>query len=151
MKLYLHTQGTDHVDVLTVSPDGRVEELLDGAEAVWAEDADDPLSPTVTLTAAGLQDRGHVHRGRNRRITAAVRSNGESREHKFAPSARVERVFKWATGDKAFNLPSDQRATHTLYLGGTQVEADRDAHLGSLDTDHRAMSFDLAPKERYAG
>jgi hypothetical protein len=150
MKLYVHTGGTGMVDVLTVDPDSLVKVLLGTAEAVWAEDAEEPLDTAVTIAVAGLQDRGHVHRGRAQRITATVRFNGESKDREFAPSARVERVFKWAVGDTAFDLPRDQRAKHTLFLGGTQVEADRDAHLGSLATD-RDVSFELAPKERYAG
>jgi hypothetical protein len=150
MRLYVHTEGTDAVEALTVDPDERVETLLDGAEAIWAEDADEPLNPAVTITAAGLKDRGHAHRGRGHRVTAGVRFNGQIKERAFAPSIRVERVFKWATSDQAFDLPRDQRATHTLYLSGTGVEADRDAHLGSLAVD-RTVAFELAPKERYAG
>jgi hypothetical protein len=150
MKLYVHAGGAGQVDALTVDPHDLVKVLLGAAEAVWAEDADEPLDPAVTIAAAGLQDRSHVHRGRARRITATVRFNGESKEREFAPSARVERAFKWAVGDTAFDLPRDQRAKHTLFLGGTQVEADRDAHLGSLATD-QAVWFELAPKERYTG
>lgn len=151
MDLYVHEQGTEEIRRVSIAPTAPVRELADGEGIeVWSEDTEDPLDRDTTVAEAGLADRAHVHRSRCRRVAVTVRFNGESRDRKFSPAVTVERVFRWAVGPQGFDLPPDQRAKHTLGVTGSGVEADRDAHVGSLATDC-AVSFDLAPKARYAG
>lgn len=118
--------------------------------SVWLEDADEPLAVDSSLTAARVADRAHVHVSRCHRVVVTIRFGGDSKEHKFAPGATVNKVFHWAVGKQGFDLPKTERATHTLGVTGTSTEADRDAHVGSLAVNC-AVSFDLAPKVRYAG
>jgi hypothetical protein len=151
MDLYVHVEGGEAVDIVNVEGGDTVAVLLSADdELLWLEDTDVPLAAAATFAEVGLVDRAHVHRGRRRRIATTVRFNGQSKEREFPPGTTVERVFRWAVGDHGFDLPHDQRATHTLGVTGTDVEADRDAHVGSLATSG-AVSFDLAPKARYAG
>jgi hypothetical protein len=151
MDLYLHIENGEAVDIVTVDGANKVDVLLaESDELLWLEDTDEPLDPAATLVEVGLVDRAHVHRGRRRRIATTVRFNGAVKEREFPPGTTVERVFRWAVGNNGFDLPHDQRATHTLGVTGTDVEADRDAHVGSLATGG-VVSFDLAPKARYAG
>jgi hypothetical protein len=117
---------------------------------LWIEEAEDPLDPGVTLVEAGVVEFSHLHHGRCRRVAATVRFGGEPKERAFSPSATVQTVFAWAESKEGFDLPAEQRPKHTLGLCGTQTEADRRAHLGSLASDCR-VCFDLAPKTRYQG
>lgn len=150
MDLYVHEQGTEALEKVSVEPTATVRELAGAGFDVWVEDTDEPMDPAAVIGEVGLVDRAHVHRSRCRRVTGTVRFNGETKEHSFAPGATVNRVFLWAVGQHGYDLPRDQRAKHTLGVTGADTEADRDAHIGSLATNC-AVSFDLAPKARYAG
>jgi len=148
------------------SPEGVVRELIVqesdtvaavlvqlGAEneaMLWVEETEDPLDPNVTILEAGIVDFTHLHHGRCRKVEVSVRFGGESKSREFSPAATVQRIFEWSVGEHGYDLPRDQRPKHTLGLCGSESEADRRAHVGSLATDCR-VCFDLAPKTRYQG
>lgn len=155
MKIFVHPAGSSDVREVEASPDARVAALLvelggDAEALLWVEEAEDPLDPDTTLVEAGIVEFTHVHHGHCKAIAVAVRFGGETKEHEFSPASTVQRVFSWASGNKGFDLPAEQRAKHTLGLCGTQTEADRRDHVGSLASDCR-VCFDLAPKARYQG
>jgi hypothetical protein len=132
------------IGTLLVTLGGDTEALL------WLEEQNDPLDPSLTLTEAGVVEFAHLHHNVCRDVAVTVRFGGEDKARMFPPSASVQAVFSWAVGKEGFNLPADQRAKHTLGLCGTQTEADRRDHVGTLATECR-VCFDLAPKARYQG
>lgn len=155
MRVLGHSGEVQAIVEIDVEPGITVTELLvrlgsGGEELLWLEEGEDSLDPTKTLIEVGIVEFAHVHHGRCRMVAVTVRFGGEPKEHEFSPSTTVGRVFEWSVGDKGFDLPAAQRPKHTLGLCGTQEEAERKAHLGSLATDCR-VCFDLAPKTRYQG
>ena len=152
MKIYLHRESTHDPDSIEMEPTALIGDAF-GIEGgiVLLEDADDPLDPAQTLEEAHVPDKAHVFHGHRHKIVAAVRFNGETITREFRPSARVERVFRWAVGNHGFDLSKPDIADHTLQLPDGTVPAG-DVHLGSLDdaTPGR-VDFDLAPKHRFEG
>lgn len=154
MEIYVHVEGEAEFrrvavgDGVTVG--GLIAEHAGPGASAWAEEAEEPLDPGVTLVAAGVGDRAHVHLSRCRRVSVSVRYGGDTKSREFPPGATVNAVFAWAAGPQGFGLTPSERAKHTLGQCGGQTESDRDAHVGSLAADC-AVCFDLAPKARYAG
>lgn len=155
MKIFVHPQGSAEVREVEAPSNATVGSLLadlaggDGVQ-LWLEDGDEALSPDVTLTETGIDEFSHLHHGACKTVAVTVRFGGEAKEHAVPPASTVQALFEWAAGNKGFDLPAEQRAKHTLGLCGTQTEADRRDHVGSLATDCR-VCFDLAPKARYQG
>lgn len=154
MRIYIHQQSAEDPEVVELSGDTLVSELsADADEQIWLPDEDDPLDATLTLDAAGVRDRGHVHRNRCRRVAVSVRFNGESKDRAFGPGATIARVFRWATGRQGFALPAEQVPKHVLVVRGTEHMLEPETHVGSLVTrDGKCeLRLDLVPRERYEG
>ncbi|HEX7060289.1 MAG TPA: hypothetical protein VF176_10610 [Solirubrobacterales bacterium] len=156
MQIYIHRSETKELELIEVEEMISVKELAQahgGDDAsVWLEDEEESLAPEVPLKKAGVKDRGHVHVSKKcKKIEVQVRYAGDPKLRKFAPSATIARVFKWATGKKGFDLTPTERAKHTLGLCGTTTEPDKSEHVGSLANPDCTLCLDLAPKERFEG
>lgn len=157
MKVFVHREEHATVEAVEVESGATVGELLERLgreggteESLWLEDGDDPLDRSTTLESAAVSEGTRVHVARRKKVEVSVRFGGDTKTREFQPSALVQRVFQWAVGNSGFDLPSAERAKHTLAVCGADTEADRYTHVGSLAQDGR-VCFDLAPKTRYQG
>lgn len=156
MRVYVHQEGRLEAEAVDITETVVIGEALgivgDEGSVVMIEDEEEILDTTLTLQGAGVADRAHLFRGRRQRIEVVVSFNGEQREHVFAASVRVDRVFRWATGEHGFDLSKVDAAEHTLALAGSNVIPAGDVHLGSLDDRTPGhVAFSLIPKHRYEG
>jgi hypothetical protein len=155
MEIYIHSEGKEDPELVEVAATASVAELLvrePGVEEfIWVEEGDEPIAVELTLEAAGIRHRHHIHRGRCRRVEVKVRYNAE-KVHQFAPSATVAKVFDWATGKKAFDLTADERAKHVLAVPGADHPLAFNVHIGSLvKASSCEVVLDLVPKVRFEG
>ena len=106
MRIYIHREGQEEAEALESPGEATIaEELaLEEGEPVLLENQDEPLDTTQSFEPAGVDDRAHVFRGRRHPIEVSVEYNGETHEHQFGASTRVQRVFKWAVSEHAFDL-----------------------------------------------
>jgi hypothetical protein len=65
---------------------------------VFLEEADEPRTPGVTLTTAGIGHRSRGHLPRCRKIHVMVSFNGQEKSRAFSPAATIGRVTQWAVG-----------------------------------------------------
>lgn len=158
MELYVHLAGKEDAELVDLPEKTVLRELLVSAEAdgseelLWLEDADDPLEPSITLEAAGLKHRDHVHRGRCRRVDVKVRFNAVVKSREFSPASTASRVLKWATGKQGFDLTAAEAAKHALATPGADHALDPRVHIGSLvATGSCEILLDLVPKARFEG
>lgn len=156
MRIYLHQASQQDASAVEAAETAVIADALgidgNGEVVVLVEDADEPLDITRTFAEGGLSDRTHLFCGPHHRIEVTVSFNGEQRNHAFSASTRVERVFRWATGEHGFDLSKADAAEHTLALTGTNVIPPGDAHLGSLPEQTPGhVAFMLIPKHRYEG
>jgi hypothetical protein len=118
---------------------------------VFIEDEDEPCDEVVLVkdraTAKGL--KVHVHRCRHVEVT--VTFNGETVDRRFAPSATVARVKRWAAEHK-FGMSEEEAGEHVLQIAGSHYRPAPGTHIGSL-TDGKVcgMTFDLVADERVNG
>lgn len=152
-ELYIHRCGEKRIELVTVTETMTVAEAvrLEDGEFVWVEEADEELQVSVTLVEAGIPHRGHVHVNRCRKIEVTVAYNGTSKEHTFAPAAKVARVRKWALSKQGFDLTPTDAADLVLVFAGTTVKPDLTDHVGSFVSDDCKVAFDLVPKPRTEG
>ena len=153
MRIYIHREGQDEPQALESPGQATIadELALEHEEIFVLENQDEPHDHSQSFEGAGVDDRGHVFRGHRHPIEVSVEYNGETHEHQFGASTRVERVFKWAVGKHAFDLGEVDAAEHKLALADETVPAD-DVHMGSLDqaTPGR-VAFVLVAKHRHEG
>lgn len=156
MQVFIHTEGREEPELVEVHDTMLVSELLvfgdaRGSEILMIEEVDEPLDLDVTVSAAGIRHRHHVHRGRCHRIAVRVRYNGDKTDE-FRPTATVRRVFDWATGEDGFDLTPEQKATHVLALPDADYYLDWDVRIVTLITAGTCdLVLDLTPKERFEG
>ena len=155
MEIYVHSAGREDPELLEVPQTALVRELVAATasmEFVWLQNANEPIDLDLTLEAAGVPNRGHVHRSACKRIDVSVRFNGAEKARDFAPSATVETVLKWATGEQGFDLSAAEAAKHTLAQPGADHPLDPRVHIGSLvSTGTCDLVLDLIPKVRFEG
>jgi hypothetical protein len=156
MKIYIHRDGHPEPDALETQSTAVLGEALSkddgGVSVALLEDSDELLDLAVSVEAAGVQDKAHVFAGTRHRVQVEVLYNGESREHEFSASMRVERVFKWAVGKQGFDLSHADAVEHTLALCASGKVPSDDEHLGSLDAETPGkVCFMLIAKHRFEG
>lgn len=157
MEIYIHGPGHEDPELVEVEATAQVRDLLshndpDDDEQIWIGEAEDPVGLGVTLNAAGISHRDHLHRGRCRRIEVEVRFNSSTRERKFPPGVVIARVLAWATGPEGFDLPAEQGPKHVLAVPGADHFLAPDVHIGSLVAQSRCrVVLDLLPKVRFEG
>lgn len=152
-ELYVHRRGDPRVTLVDVDIAATVETALGigSGELVGVEDSDAEIDISLTIAAAGLRHRGHVHAGRCRKVETEVTHNSVAKEHTFQPSTRIERVFEWAISKRGFNLTPTDAAEHELLLSGTSIKPDPSDHVGSFVGDDCTVNFSLVPKIRNEG
>jgi hypothetical protein len=152
MRVYVHRERHHEAEVVETANDATIAEALgiDGnVEVVLLEEADEPLDSSARITE--VPDRAHLFVGRRHRIEVVVVFNADEHAREFSASAGVERVFRWATGKRAFDLSDADAAEHTLALPDGTVPGG-DVHLGSLDDATPGhLRFSLIPKHRFEG
>ena len=158
IEVYVHTEGVMDLQVLSVSRDGHVRDLLapdeSGAsvDSVWLSDQGEPLDIDCPLIDAGVTDKCHVHRGLCASVKARVRHHDQSLDEAFPPTTQVARVYRWAAGPDGFKLPNEQIPKHGLIVRGGKEIVDPEVHLGSLVTSDRCdVDLDLVPRKRFEG
>ena len=152
IEIYVHLEGAQDPELVQVSSSGRVVDLLTEGERLWLQDGAEPIPDDSLLPVAGIARRSHVHRGRCKEVKVRVRHAGEDRFGEFPPSARVLRVFRWATGPEGFKLPEGQIPKHGLALPEGKELLDWGVHIGSLvDGARCVVTVDLVPKDRFEG
>jgi hypothetical protein len=155
MKIFSHSAGREHPEIVEIEATALVRELLvtrDTEEAVWVEEVEEPLDLEVTLEAAGIGHHHHVHRGRCRRVEVVVRYGGESYEDSFGPARTIRRVKRWAVGPKAADLSREEAAKHVLAMPGADHFLEDGVHIGSLVGEKSCtVTLDLMPRSRFEG
>jgi hypothetical protein len=165
IEIFVQGEGRPTISLIRVNADASTEELVVAAVAQGAydaangheclvslEEADEPLTPGMSLTTAGIRHRSRVHLHRCRKIDVTVSFNGVNKSRAFSPAATIARVTKWAVGKRGFDLDEVDAAEHVLQVTGTSIRPDEDAHLGTLVTAPSCVaSFDLVPKQRVEG
>lgn len=150
MQIFVHTShGLTLENVAEGATIGDLAAAIGLEDAAgWMEDTDDELPLSATIASIG--DNGHLHLNACKRIDVTIHFAGKEKTHRFAPSATVGRVRRWAVGEEGFDLPNAQRPKHEIGVCGTGVIADRQEHVGTLATDCE-LCFDLGPKDRFQG
>ncbi|MCY3893332.1 MAG: hypothetical protein OXF61_00190 [Acidimicrobiaceae bacterium] len=158
IEVYVHTEGSAELQLLPVSSDGQVRDLLAtddpavSGESIWLAEQDEPLDVDISFVDAGVIDRCHVHRGCCTSVKARVRYHGQHLDEEFPPTTRLAAVYRWAAGADGFKLASEQIPSHGLMLPGTKDILDPETYLGSLVTSERCdVDLDLVPRKRYEG
>ncbi len=117
IEIFVQGEGRPTISLIRVKQDATIEELVVAAIAQGAyhvtngdqclvslEEADEPFTPGVTLTSAGIHHRSRVHLHRCRKIEVTVSFNGQDKSRAFSPAATIARVTKWAVGKRGFDL-----------------------------------------------
>ena len=92
--------------------------------------------------------RLHLHRCKHVGVT--VRFMDKTVQKKYAPSATIGRVKKWAAHELCM-APNDA-AEHVLQIAGTTQQPDVDVHIGTFaKCPECAVDFDLVPAHRING
>lgn len=113
----------------------------DNAEVVGDDDPDQPVLLSARVGDVGLTRHGHLHCHPCRRIQVTVRKD-ETKTRKFAPTARVARVRRWAL--KAFGLSGQAASDFVLQLCDSDQRPRPNQHLSELaQSDTCSICFDL--------
>lgn len=123
-----------------------------GAEVlIFIEDEDEPLDEGLCLRERAEPTGVKLHLHRCRHVEVAVTFNGETVEHRFAPSATVARVKKWAAEHK-FGMSEEEAGEHVLQIAGTHDRPKPSTHIGTLTkAPHCKVAFNLVADERING
>ena len=152
IEIYVHFEGAQDPELVQVPSSSRVADLLAEGERLWLQDGTEPIPGDSLLPVVGIAQRSHVYRGHCDEVKVRVRHAGEDRLGEFPPSARVLRIFRWATGPKGFKLPEAQIPKHGLTLPEGKELLDWGVHIGSLVGEIRCVvTVDLVPKDRFEG
>ena len=142
------------LDLVEVDVDITVADLAarcgDASSAVWRQDANEPLSPDMTLAEAAVSQHDHLHVSGCPAVTVTVHFNGDSRQKAHPPCMTVGNLLIWATGIEGHGLPESERPRHLLARRNPAEDLSASEHLGSLTNDC-VVELDLVAKERYAG
>jgi hypothetical protein len=155
MEVFVHAPGKEHPELVEIEITALVRELLTGDDPggrVWVEEVVEEVGLDVTLEAAGIRHRCHVHRGRCHRVEVIVRFNGSNYEHDYGPAATIKAAEKWAFGPKGAGFSPEQAAKHVLAVPGADHFLEAGVHVGSLVTSGSCkVIFDLLPRSRFEG
>jgi hypothetical protein len=155
MELFMHTHTKEDPDLIEIEESAKVRDLVLESEPegkIWLQDADDEIDLDLTLKDAGIGHRHHLHRGHCKRVEVVVRFNGVEHRESYAPGTVIKSVYRWAAGDRGFNLSPDQAAKHVLVVPGADHFLSDNVHIGSLAGAKTCLvTLDLVPRERYEG
>lgn len=153
MEIYVHRPTDQRVELLAIEPTMTIAQavaLTDG-ESVWLEASDTVLDTNASIKDAGISHRDHLHVNRCRKVSVVVNFNGEAKSHPFSPAARIDRVFDWAVGKRAYDLTPTDATEHVLQICGSKLQPDESDHIGTFARKDCATCFDLVTKVRFEG
>lgn len=154
IEIFLHQHGKE-TELITLDPTNTVADLIknfgDEEATILLEGTDKPLDPKATLVEAGVGDRTHIHIASCVTIAVKVRFNGEVNETAAAPSTTARTILAWATGDKGFALPANERPKYILRLIEKKMDLPPDEHIGSVADETCSLLLDLVPDENFQG
>lgn len=151
MRVYIHDSESKRA--IEAAEGSTITDIIDSLEPgvqVWAEDAEEPLAPGATVADLAGGGRAAVHVGKGL-VSVQVFYNGLNKSKSFGPGTKVEKVFDWAVGTDAFNIPEVDAQTLALRRHGSSEDLDPDTHVGTLADDQRSLLLDLVPGDRFAG
>ena len=133
MDLFVHTQGKDEPEIVTVEETALVRSLVvEGSrDQIWVAEQVEEVRLDVTFAEAGIAHHHHVHRGHCELLHADVRyvtAHGrvERKTHDMGPTAPE---YVLALPDAKEYLASDVRVI-------TVVNQECSVHLDLLPKDH---------------
>ncbi len=113
--------------------------------------SEDPIEDDASLSDFGAAAGLKLHFHRQRRVEVCVSFNGEEVSRRFAPSATVNRVKRWAARRK-FDMTKEEAGEHVLQISGTHERPNPGTHIGTLlTTACKKIDFDLVPDQRING
>ena len=113
---------------------------------LFSEDDDEPLEPQAPVHSEG---KPVFHAHRCRQVDTKVNYSRETFRRRFAPSATIAKVTRWAVHEA--KLGPEEAQEHVLQVHGTKVQPPLSAHLGSLAGNTCAVEFDLVRKKLVQG
>lgn len=113
---------------------------------VFGEDEDEPLEPRAPVHGKG-NPVFHAHRCRH--VEIEVHYGLETFKRRFAPSATIAKVTRWAIHEA--KLGPEEAQEHVLQVHGTKIQPPLSAHLGSLAGKTCSVEFDLVRKKLVQG
>jgi len=165
LELFVHAQGAKP-QVITAPPSETVRELLvragiqdqgDGGLLVFigeneealrepdgvddGADEQEPVDMSMTLEHLQLHRHRHVHVHRCRHVAVDVHFAAHTKHRRFAPSATVGLVTRWAR--KKLRLDPAAAAEYVLQLCKSTDRPRADKTLGELVTTTCGLCFDL--------
>lgn len=101
LTVHVHVSGKVEPEVVAVDETILVREMLVGFDGhlAWIEEAAEPLEMEVTLSAAGVGQGAHLHRGSCREVEVTVTADGRGATGRFPPPTRAATVTAWAAGE----------------------------------------------------
>lgn len=144
IEIFVQAEGRPTISLMQVKQDAIIEELAVAAIAqgaypvadghaclVFLEEADEALTPGLTLTTAGIGHRSRGHLPRCRKIQVMVSFNGQEKSRASSPAATIGRVTQWAVGKRGFDLDDIDAAEHGSQVTGI-LAGDTDGHYQPL-------------------
>lgn len=159
LKLFLQFEGHRPIELIQISDDAALDELLAAAAALGAEIEEafvfvdhegNPLNPEGSLRSQGVQDKARVHVHRCKKIRVALNYTDEPEtHHHFAPSVTVHHVKRWFV--EKLEMSEVDASEHVLQITGTTDRPDPDVQIGALARGCCDVSFTLVPVKRVEG
>jgi hypothetical protein len=153
IEVILEGEGLADVEAIRIPEGSLAQEIVaavarkggfPAAEGVlFVEDGEEPLDLAVVMTTEQVSGKVH-HVHRVRKIEVGVFYQGQRKEKKFPPSARVQRVLDWAVGKDGFNIDPAIAPEMELAIHGQTKALPKNAHIGRyIRHPHCALDFDL--------
>lgn len=153
IEIFVTTVGAAAPKRLQLELEATVADLLKAAHAngeiepggemlVFLEDEDEPLHHSRKLGDCAVQERAFIHCHKCRHISVTVNYNG-TKEKKFAPSATVGRVLKWAL--KEFGLSGQDAEDKVLRTDAKGQPLEPGTHIGTLVARSCSLALYLTP------
>jgi hypothetical protein len=118
---------------------------------IFIEDGDEPFEDDEPVGKYERPEGTKVHVHRCRHVHVNVTFNNETVDHKFAPSATIARVKRWAA-ETRFGMSPEDAGEHVLQIKGTKDRPNPGTHIGALvKSPECRIAFDLVPDERIHG
>lgn len=147
----VETEGQQHPATIEVA-DRNLNSLLKAIRSharlgddvhVFEREKDDELAADAAARTAIS-----VIVSRCKRIVVEVRFEHKVISERFAPSATIFRVLRWAIGKKGFNLDDTAQAKANLILPGGEAPLPRDATIGRyVDGTKCALTLELTLRD----
>lgn len=123
---------------------------IDEEFILFHDEDDDPIEWHGHKRPPHIKHGAKLHLARCRKIAVTIHYLEQTKQHGFAPGARVRRVKAWAVDH--FKLAERDAAEHVLQICGSTDRPPTDTPLHKLVTrGHCEVCFDLVPDIRVEG